>query len=97
MEKKSVLTNQASRIAQIKTSIAIFECRETNYNNDFNEINYLVANCSDTIIARLIDKLNDEDNPWYLCQNGRFEIQDNFQGYLPNLNNLVCKIVKALE
>jgi len=96
MEKQSVLINQASRICDVKTAIAGFDQKEKNYEIDLNEINDIVASCSDTIIARLQNKINDEDTAWYIGGDGRFVIQESFTGYLPDLNRLAEIIVKSL-
>jgi len=96
MEKQSVLINQTSRICDIKSAIAEFDQKEKNYQTDLREINDIIECSGDTIIARLRDKINDQDSGWYLDQNGRFEIQEPFLGSLPDLNRLAEVIVNSL-
>jgi len=97
MEKQSVLINQASRISDIKIAIAKFEGEEKNYQNDLNEINDIISESGDTIIPRLRDKINNRASAWYLGNNGHFEVQEDFEGYLPDLNVLSNIIVESLK
>jgi len=97
MEKKTGIVNQASRVADIKTAIAKFDCKETNYNNDLDEISYIVSESGETIITRLRDKMSEHDSSWYLHTNGRFEISSHMVGYLPDLNFLSKCIVDLLK
>jgi hypothetical protein len=97
MKNENGIVDQASRIFDIKTAIAKFKIKETNYQTDLREINDIIEDSGDTIIARLRDKINDQDSGWYLDQNGRLEISEHLTGYLPNLNTLTDYITKCLE
>jgi len=97
MTKVNGIVDQASRIFDIKTAIAKFDIKETNYQTDLREINDIIEDSGDTIIARLRDKINDQDSFWYLDLNGRFEIADHILGFLPDLCQLSDSIVEALK
>jgi len=94
MKNQTGIYNQKSRLESIKEAYEACGEVKAAWEADLSEINELTYNMSDYAIAKLQREINSEDNGWN-CDSGSFESE--YDGMLPDLNDLVELIVEALK
>ena len=95
MENNTLSEIQSTRLKKIETAYNSLIAKKEQWENDLAYISNSVYDMSDFAISRIRQEINSEDNGWDCNQNGALESEYN--GILPDLDDLTELIVNALE